>query len=252
MGRGPACGKETAMHKWYGILFFTVAVMVFAGAAAHAGQAKAEDSPLDAMSIEELRAYQSYFYAMGNRDPLTMRMPTDREKGLDSKTKAVKAPSFEEQESMMEGWLKDLTASLKIQDYDNAMKTAETALGVIDNEWPPIKPEHVKLIRMNDEIRSYQRMAIRLKSQQDIGKEFANLGLRVDGVVWSPTDAKAVVNGILLSAGEVMLKERKDGDLRVEMIEEHGVVFQFKGMRFRLPVEVYATKESGAARGRGN
>ncbi len=195
---------------------------------------------VDEMSVEELRAYQSYFYASGGRDPMLMRLPTDREKGLSKKSGPRKAPTLEEQEAKLEEWLQAIKKDIAKQDYDGAINVANEAMNVIDNEWPPIKPEHKKLIRMNEDIRSFGRMAFRLKSQQDIGKEFVSMRLRLDGVIWSPTDAKAIVNGKLLSAGEALLQERPLGDLRVEMIDEQGVVFNFKGMRYRLPVELQA------------
>ncbi len=194
----------------------------------------------DDMSVEELRAFQSYFYATGGRDPLLMRLPTDRERGLSRKSGPRKAPTLEEQEAKLEEWLTAIKAGVTKQDYDAAIQVANEAMNVIDNEWPPIKPEYKKLVRMNEDIRSFGRMAMRLKAQQDIGKEFVSLRIRVDGVVWSPTDAKAVVNGTLHSAGEALLQERPQGDLRVELIEERGVVFNFKGMRYRLPIELQA------------
>ena len=195
---------------------------------------------MENMSIEELRTFQSYFYSSGGRDPMTMRLPTDSELGLTQREGPRKAPTIEEQEEMLAAWLLRLEEELKIQDYDAALATAMEAINVIDNEWPPIKPEHVNLLRMNENIRNYNRLALRLKAQRETAAEFKALGLTIDGVIWSPSDAKAMVNGILLSAGEVMLTVRKEGDLRVEMIEEHGVVFQYKGIRFRLPVEIFS------------
>lgn len=206
--------------------------------------AVAPPSPMDAMSIEEMRAYQGYFYASGGRDPLIMRFPTDAELGLGRKSGPRKAPTLEEQEAMLRNWLLEITEAIKVQDYDTALRVSGEAISVIDNEWPPLKSEHTDLIRMNDEIRGFARLAGRLKNQQEITKEFEALDLRVDGVIWSPVDAKAMVNGRTHSAGELMLAERKQGDLRVEMIEEHGVVFQYKGMRFRLPVQLYAPLEA--------
>ncbi len=205
------------------------------------GKAKTDDKkPADDKSVEELRAFQSYFYANGGRDPMLMRLPTDRERGLSRKSGPRKAPTLEEQEAKLEEWLTAIKAGVTKQDYESAIQVANEAMNVIDNEWPPIKPEYKKLARMNEDIRSLGRMAMRLKVQQDIGKEFVSLRLRVDGVVWSPTDAKAVVNGALHSAGEALLKERPLGDLRVELVEERGVVFNFKGLRYRLPIELQA------------
>lgn len=232
------CGKETAMHRQFKAILFVFAVAVCGSGAAYGGQVL-DAADMESMTIEELRAYQGYFYSTGGRDPMVMRLPTDSELGVGEKSR-IRAPTLEEQESELTRWLSQITDSITQQDYDQALTIAAEAINTIDNEWPPIKPEHTHLLRMNEEIRNYNSMASRLKSQQDIGKEFTNLGLKVDGVSWSPMDARAIVNGMALSAGEVMLNVRKQGDLRVEIIEEHGVVFQFQGMRFRLPVSVYS------------
>lgn len=214
---------------------------------AWAGQARAplseEAEKLAAMTIEELRAYQAYYYVNGGRDPMTMRLPTVAELGMDKKAKdGRRAPTLEEMEQFLTQALEDVVQTLKDKNYENAIKVSEDALYVVDEEWPPLKADPPHLIRMVNELRGYNRLAVRLKSQQDIQKEFAALHLRVEGVLWSPTDARAVVNGDMLAAGELMLRERKQGDLRVDMIEENGVIFQFKGMRFRIPVEVYAPR----------
>lgn len=216
------------------------------GGVAPAGQPRKaqpteEQEAMEKMTIEELRAYQGYFYAPGGRDPMTMRMPTSAELGMEKKGKGSRvAPTIEEMERFLTQALETITAAIKSLDYETAIKVSDEAIYVIDNEWPPLKADPPHLPRMSEEIRNYNRLAVRLKAQKDIKAEFEAMRLKVEGVIWSPTDAKAVVNGRLLSAGEIMLGERKQGDLRIEIIEEHGVVFQFKGMRFRIPVDIYA------------
>ena len=234
------------MRSYGRILTIVLIALVAYCEIAHSGQRRRKqaaapepEGPMAGMTIEQMREYQAYFYPLGGRDPLTMRLPTESELGLDQ-DKMRQAPTREQQEAELQRWLAAIIEHIKRQDYTAALEVVAEAVDVIDNQWPLIRPEHTNLVRMNEEIRNYGSMAARLKNQQDIGKEFVALGLRVDGVIWSPTDAKAVVNGKLLSAGEVMLVERKQGDLRVEIVEEHGVVFQFRGMRFRLPVQVYA------------
>lgn len=213
---------------------------------ATAGTVRGEDAegnsrkPLEEMSLEELRAYQSYFYLSGGRDPLTMRLPTEQELGLDDKDGGGRAPTLEEMEAQLSLWLDLITKSIKSRDYEAAIKIGEEAVFMIDNEWPALKADPPHLLRMDEEIRKYYAIATNLKNIEDIKKEFDSMNLRVDGVAWSPTDAKAVINGRLLSAGEIMIQERPQGDLRIEMIEEHGVVFQYKGQRFHLPVQLYA------------
>ena len=194
---------------------------------------------LTGSTIEELRAFQAYFYVIGGRDPMIMRMPTDEEMGLEQ-NQLGRAPTLEEMERFLAEALESIAIAIKERNYVTAIEVGERTMNVVDNEWPPLKADPPHLRRMDEEIRNYHRMAVKLKAREDIQKEFEAMRLRVDGVIWSPIDAKAVVNGRLLSAGEIMLNERKQGDLRVENIEEHGVVFQFKGIRFRIPVEVYS------------
>lgn len=229
------------MKRYRPSLFLGLALCVTCFGVAFAGQRqqRTEESPMDAMSIEEMRSYQSYFYAPGGRDPLTMRQPTSAELGS-GEGPVRQAPTEAEMRMKLEQAITTLTSLLQTQKYEDAIKVGEEIIHTIDNEWPAIKPDTPDLLAMVDEIRSYHRMAVTLKRNQDIKNEFIALLLKVNGVVWSPTDAKAVVNGRVYSAGEVMIAERKQGDLRIEIIEEHGVVFQFKGIRFRLPVEVYA------------
>ncbi len=203
----------------------------------------AGDDPTAAMSIEELRLFQAYFYAPGGRDPLTMRVPTATELGFGRSDAPRKAPTIEDQSAMLLAWLARIEELIRARDYDGALGVAGEATGVMDGEWPPIRAEHTELVRMAERVRSYNSLAARLKSQKEIADEFDALGLRIEGVAWSPTDAKAMVNGKMASAGAILLAVRREGDLRIEAIEERGVVFQYKGMRFRIPVEIFSALE---------
>lgn len=205
-----------------------------------AGEQPPAEKQVSEMSVEELRAYQAFYFVSGGRDPLTMRLPTDNEMGQDSRPKTQVAPTLEKMEEVLVAALEAIEGALKRQDFAGAIKASEDVIYIIDNEWPPLKDDPPHLKRMDEQIRNYNRMAVRLKSQEDTTREFASLSLRVDGVSWSPIDSRAVINGRPVAAGELLLNERKQGDLRVESIEEQGVVFQFKGMRFRKPVEVFA------------
>lgn len=215
-------------------LLVMAALVVAAISATDAGEGRAaEDAGLN---IEELRAFQAYFYRMGNRDPLTMRFPTDRERGLESHGKPPPI-SLDEMRDKVDEWLAGTAKALRDLDYESALEISTAALRVIDGEWPSLKPDRdEELIRKIDDIRDYQHIAARLKNQREVEREFVELGIRVDGVAWSPVDAKAVINGKTYSAGDVLLKVRRAGDLSVEVIDEKGVSFQFKGIRFRLPV----------------
>ncbi|MDR1536039.1 MAG: general secretion pathway protein GspB [Planctomycetota bacterium] len=218
---------------------------------------KPED-PMDKLSVEELRAYQSYFFARGGRDPLIMRLPTNEELGLGNSPAPVRrAPSLDEMNRRFAEWREDARQALMNRKFEDALKECEDAIAYIDGDWrqyirldQPSDPKISRQRRMIADIRNYHGLAQELKRKEDARTEFESLRLRVEGVIWSPYDAKAVINGRLLSAGEVMLAERRQGDLRVEAIEERGVVFQFKNVRFRLNVELLSPPAgaSGARR----
>ena len=79
---------------------------------------------------------------------------------------------------------------------------------------------------------------------------FAALPLEVNGVIWSLEDARALVNGHSLAAGDPVPDAKGGADLRVEVIEEDGVVFNYRGGLFRKPVEMFSSRaKSGDAAG---
>jgi hypothetical protein len=233
------------MRKLTNFFLMTLLASVLAGDSVFAAQPRRQEPPPDDetsnMSIEEIRNYYSYYYAPGGRDPLTMRLPTNVELGMEKAGGSGKiAPTLEQIEKFLNDTLRNLSVSIKNARYDDAVKEGSEAITRIDNEWPPLAPGSLDLLQRVDSIRSYTSLAKNLKDNYNIKTEFESMAIRVEGVIWSPIDAKAVVNGRLLAAGEVMLNERKQGDLRVDIIEERGVVFQFKGMRFHLPVIMYS------------
>lgn len=231
----------------YGVLALIIALSA-AGVCPAGEQPGAQQAdPTENMSIEELRLFQGYVYASGGRDPLTMRVPTADELGFGRREPTRKAPTIEDQAAMLASWIGRIEDLFKVQDYEGALGVAGEATGVMDNEWPPIRAEHAELVRMAESVRNYNRLAARLKGQKEIADEFDALDLRIEGVAWSPTDAKTMVNGKMASAGEVLLEIRREGDLRIEAIEERGVVFQYRGMRFRLPVEIFSRLDPESA-----
>ncbi|MCL2000545.1 MAG: hypothetical protein FWG74_03845, partial [Planctomycetes bacterium] len=61
-----------------------------------------EQEAMEQMTIEELRAYQGYFYASGGRDPMTMRLPTQDELGMERRVRGSNvAPTIEEMEGIL-------------------------------------------------------------------------------------------------------------------------------------------------------
>lgn len=222
-------------------LAFIAVVAAAAGKAGEAGQNNQGKSLAD-MNLEEMRSYQGFFYLNGGRDPLTMRYPTAREQGIEEMSVRGKRAgvTLTEMEQALDAAIRDIESSLSQREYEKALKTAEDMVHTIDYEWPPLKADPPELRRKDDQIRGYVRLAARLKAQDEIAREFAALNLSVDGVAWSPVGARAIINSRVVDAGEILSGVREQGDLRIESIEEHAVVFQFKGIRFRRQVEVYS------------
>lgn len=236
------------MTLWRPILFLVVyAAAMSIAVSGEPLSLEAGPKPVEEMNIEELRAYQAFYFLEGGRDPMTMRLPEASETGEITKGKGpTKIPTIEEMEQFLTKALADIEIAFKIQDYEEAIQVSAAAMKTVDEEWPPLKADPPQLRRMDEQIRAYHRLAVRLKMQEEIKKEFAGLDILVEGVAWSPIGSKAIVNGKTFDAGEPILQIRKEGDLRVEAIEEHGVVFQFKGMRFRKDVQVFSESEIGS------
>jgi hypothetical protein len=202
-----------------------------------------KEDPFEKMSIEELRNYYSYYFPKGERDPMIMRMPTDAELGMVRGDGTRAAPTMVEMRSVLSEALDKIANALQQLKHEEALKLSEDTINIVENEWSSASSSlrsDIELIRQYETLQTYRRLAADLKLRSDIQTEFAGMSLRIDGVIWSPSDAKAIVNDRTLVAGELMLVERQQGDLRIEAIEENGVVFQFKNIRFRKPVELFA------------
>ncbi|MDR1519330.1 MAG: general secretion pathway protein GspB [Planctomycetota bacterium] len=223
------------------LLFCSLFARTWTGAAwgGQGKEAPKAETQFDKMSMEEIRGYQRYYFASGGRDPMIMRLPTNTELGLNMSPVKL-APTLEQIDTFLSDAIHGVSEALMNRKYEDALKKSNEAIYKIENEWPPIKAEMFKQIRMVEELNNYNRMAVALKKREDVAIEFKTINIRVGGIVWSPFDARAVVNNRLLAAGDIMLAERKEGDLRVEMIGEREVVFQFKNIRFRLPVEMFS------------
>ncbi|MDR0362693.1 MAG: general secretion pathway protein GspB [Planctomycetota bacterium] len=227
----------TAFSSKTGVALCLLAM--FAVGHAFAGQAPAD--PSESMSLEELRAYQAFYFRSGGRDPLTMRLPTARELGRETSASAQRvAPTLAQMENSLKGVLWNVETALSERNYDDALKLSSEMIRVVDNDWPPLQADPPHLRRMDEQIRNYNRLAGRLKAKEEVNQEFVRLELRVEGVSWSPNGARAMINGRLVEPGEALLRERSAGDLRVEAVEPQAVIFQYKGFRFRKQVVLYA------------
>ncbi|MCC8180849.1 MAG: general secretion pathway protein GspB [Planctomycetes bacterium] len=72
-------------------------------------------------------------------------------------------------------------------------------------------------------------------------RDFESLHLRVEGISWSPTGSRAMINGRTVAEGETLVQERPEQDLVLSAIEEHAVVFTFQGSRYRVELELFGS-----------
>jgi len=73
--------------------------------------------------------------------------------------------------------------------------------------------------------------AKRLKQRQDLETEFAGLKVTVDGIVWNPQSATAVVNGQVASEGAVLRLGAAGQDAQLYRIRRDAVIFLYKGVQ---------------------
>lgn len=140
-------------------------------------------------------------------------------------------PDIQTIEASMQECLDEITIHIKRQKYNQAIESAGIAETVYQNNPHAHQSETAK--KRYEEIVVYKGMASRLQMQEIIQGEFKQMRLRVDRIVWSPETAKALINGKWYSSGD-----RIDESARIEMVEENAVIVQFKGMRFKIPVEM--------------
>lgn len=237
--------KMKSIYKKADHLALAVLVLLIITSTGWAGQQAVQaPSPFENFSVEQLMAYQEYYYVSGERDPMTMRLPTESEKKPKTTVATAKDryPTIEEMERFLKASLLGIEESLNKNDYAKALEVSQMAIKKVDEEWPPLKAEPPQLRRMDEQIRNYRSLADRLKREADIAKEFEQIDLAVNGIMWAPLSAKAIVNNKLVEAGEILSSIRKENDLSVESIEEKSVLFQFKGQRYRRGVELYTEK----------
>ena len=192
---------------------------------------------LATMTLDELRAFQAFFYISGGRDPMTMRLPPKRiqqapEAGRAGGPKPALTP--EEMESFLVRALAEAEVLLTLKDYDMLLKTGGEAIRVVEEEWPPLKADPPQLRQMFETLLAYRRTAERLKRQEEVTAEFNRLNIHVQAILWSPTEARIVVNGMVAEAGEKLRGDRGLSEVRVEAIEPKSVLFVYRGQRFRM------------------
>ena len=122
---------------------------------------------------------------------------------------------------------------LTLRDYVALLKAGGDAIRVVEEEWPPLKADPPQLRQMFNTLLDYRRTGERLKKQEEVKAEFERLNIHVQAILWSPTEARVVVNGEVAEAGE-NLRGKGLSDVRIEAIEPKSVLFVYKGMHFRM------------------
>ena len=70
-----------------------------------------------------------------------------------------------------------------------------------------------------------QKAAKKLKLREEVEKEFSGLPIKIEGIVWRPKAAIAVINGKVRSVGEI------EKGARIYQINSQDVVFVYKGFK---------------------
>ncbi len=186
--------------------------------------------PGTTLSLAALRAEQSFAYAPGGRDPMAQRLATDTVAAAGAEHGAEAAEPAEAMHS------RETTVTDPADDRaDRVDRTAARRGADPETPVPEAPPPPVPAPAPGRASGTARQVAAR-----GAAAEFAALALRVEGVSWSPEDARALVNGRWVSPGDALPQARREGDLRVERIEERAVVFRYRGALFRREVEIFS------------
>lgn len=203
-------------------------------------------------TLYEMQQFQSFTYVSGGRDPLTFRV---RPEGAAQETAADDRTNFrttgpvvdpKEKRKLLREALARVEPLLLAHDYKSAIKVCVEARSKIASTWGgegriDQDPDVNRLYRR---ALAYERTAKRLQQAVEIKEEFDDLRLQIDGIRWTPTGASALINGTIYEAGGVIQEKGVATQVQIETIEENGVVFIYKGQRFRKTIGTGVTAES--------
>ncbi|MCX7934020.1 MAG: hypothetical protein N3A66_02035 [Planctomycetota bacterium] len=193
------------------------------------------------MDLEELRDYQRYTYVPGGRDPLTFR--TRRETRRPEETPATVGPKgvtkvtdVNKMQEALRLVIGELACRLLSQDYESAVEMAKKFHEEVEKTWAK-KPTESDLYDLWAVFLTHERTAKRLLQVRQIADEFNSLNLEVNGVQWSARGCAALINDKFYEPGDaVEVKVKDKAQVTVESVDEAGVVFGYKGQRFRKTV----------------
>ncbi len=218
-----------------------------AAKAAPASRAAGEDSakrvakkPYE-MDLEELRDYQRYTYVAGGRDPMTFRSRRETRRTEEATAAmAVKGVAKITDVNKMQEALRmvigELACRLLSQDYESAVDIAKKFHEQVEKIWAK-KPTESDLYDLWAVFLTHERTAKRLLQVRQIANEFNSLKLEVKGVQWSARGCAALINDRFYEPGDAVEVKAKDkAQVTVESVDDAGVVFGYKGQRFRKTV----------------
>lgn len=226
-----------------------------ATAAAKPAETEKKEKDLYAMSMRELRDYQSFYYASGLRDPMTFRLVRPVETTRPKETAGTvpvkpevtnNAPSIPEQRRFLRESIMRAELLMLAHDYNGVVSLVQEVDKLIQSEWRTDRLVPDLQALWNDLKYDYGMTATRLQHAADTRKEFANMNLQALGIRWTPHGAVALVNDRLYEMGEAVQGLKVTDRVQIAEIEESAVVFMYKGQRFR--VEVGTTGAAEAAR----
>lgn len=197
-------------------------------------------------SIDDLQKYQSFRYIGGGRDPFTFRKAKEVIEeapgfegdagGAGPQPEPQKDLTPEKMRAYLIAFVRQIESLMLIHNYKDALQRAQAHRDTIASKWD--LGADAELNRLFRRLSVLQQTAKRLLNQQEIKAEFDKLNLSIGGIRWTPTGSAALINESILEPGAVIrMKGRQP--VQIETIEEDGVVFIYKGQRFRKTMNMF-------------
>ena len=110
-------------------------------------------------------------------------------------------------------------AYIGVQQYAKAEEVADEALG-------KLKGAHADTA-VSERLTRARKTAERLRKRSEIEKEFKNITIDIQGIIWEPENPMALIKGQLVKEGDVV-----EG-ATIEEINTAEIIFNFRGVRCR-------------------
>ncbi len=134
-------------------------------------------------------------------------------------------------ETALESGLAEMAAAVSAGRHDDAIAAADAALLAAGAAASPREQE------LLDRMRQHRDELVRRHGSVADADAFADLGVRVEGISWSPAEPRAVVNGGILAVGDAV---GGHPEVRVAAIDKTTVTFDYDGGRHIVGVKMFA------------